>query len=409
MPLKKIHVAVIFSHIGPYHLARLSAAQAACQTKGWELTVIQSIQKTVDHPWGNLSETGIVIKTLLSAELAADRDDLRPDSPLAAAAIAPCLNNIQPDVLLIPGWGFRVSRAALRWCRQHRVPAVLMSESKRDDEPRRWWKEQIKSWLYVRKYASAMVGGPAHRDYLIQLGIPYSRIFYGYDVIDNEHFIQEAAIAQQMSASIRQQQPTIPDSPYFLAVTRLLPRKNILRLVEAFSSYCNTVGIKNAWKLVICGSGVETAEIQRLIAKKGLTNLVHLPGFLTYQQIAHWYGLAAAFVHPALVEQWGLVINEACAAGLPILCSHTVGACASLVQHGKNGFTFDPQKTADIEKSLLAIHAMDESDRIKMGELSQSIIASYGPRQFGEGFLNAIHVALSLPFRRSGPKSLEKQ
>lgn len=397
MQNKTVRVAIIFSHIGPYHIARLRAAQATCQAVGLTLTVIQSIAETQEHPWGELSSTeSFKIKTLLAPASAYTQADLHPDSPAAAAAIAPCLDSLQPDVVAIPGWGFRVSRAALQWCYQHKVAAVLMSESKRDDEKRIWWKEQLKSRMYVCKYGAALVGGPAHRDYLIELGMPRDRIFYGYDIVDNHYFTQQAAIAQQNLSSIRQQQPKIPNRPYFLAVTRLIPRKNMLRFVEAYASYCNTVGIRNAWDLVICGSGAETAVIQQLIAQKGLIDLVHLPGFLTYQQIAHWYGLAAAFVHPALVEQWGLVVNEACAAGLPILCSRTVGACASLVKDGENGFTFSPQQTAEMVQSLLKIHRVDEGDRRQMGRASQVIIANYGPDQFGRGLLKAISAALSV-------------
>ncbi len=400
-----MHIAIIFGHIGNYHIARLRAASHAFNQVGWRLSAIQSTDKTAEHPWGDLLEIeGFSLKTLVP-ESADNKGSTHPDSPEAVAALLPCLNEVNPDVLVIPGWGFPVSRAALRWCKRHRIPAILMSESKRDDEPRSWWKEQLKSLFYVRQYAAALVGGPAHKDYLVQLGVPRDRIFYGYDVVDNDYFTQQAVIAQQNSLSIRQQQPTIPNRPYFLAVTRLIPRKNMLRLVEAFSIYCSKVDTQNARHLVICGSGAETEAIQQLIADKGLTALVHLPGFLTYQQIAHWYGLAAAFIHPALVEQWGLVINEACAAGLPILCSNTVGACASLVKDGKNGFTFDPQQTADIVRSLLKIHAMDESDRIKVGQASQAIVAQYSPHQFGEGLFNAINVALSM----SGPSQLVKK
>ncbi|MBE9060261.1 glycosyltransferase family 4 protein [cf. Phormidesmis sp. LEGE 11477] len=392
-----MHVAIIFSHIGNYHLARLSAASDICQTRGWQLTAVQSIEQTKEHPWGTLPAVeGFTLRTLIPASSAVGRlsADVHPESPEAVAALAPCLDAIGPDVLVIPGWGFPISQAALRWAQQHSVPTVLMSESKQDDETRTWWKEQLKSWLYVRKYSSALVGGPAHRDYLVQLGFERDRIFYGYDVVDNDYFVKQAAIASQNAASIRQQYPNIPEKPYFLAVTRLIPRKNMLRVLEAFASYCSLVGIENSWHLVICGSGIETDAIYQLIARKGLKDLVHLPGFLTYEQIAYWYGLAGAFVHPALVEQWGLVVNEACAAGLPILCSNTVGACSSLVKDGENGFTFNPQRTSEIVQSLLKIHSMSERDRANMGRASQAIVAYHSPRQFGEGLLNAINVAL---------------
>lgn len=392
-----MHVAIIFSHIGNYHIARLKAASEVCQARGWKLTAIQSITESKEHPWGDLPDVeGFELKTLIDLDQGSDCTDLHPESPEAVAAITPCLNTIKPDVLAIPGWGFPLSRAALRWSQHHQVPAVLMSESKYDDEERTWWKEQLKYWLYVRKYSTALVGGASHKNYLIRLGFETSRIFYGYDAVDNDYFNQQSAVARQDPDAIRQHLPEIPTKPYFLSVTRLIPRKNIVRLIEAFAAYRDQVGAKQTWPLVICGSGSDLSTVQQTIARNNLEDLVKLPGFLTYQQIGYWYGLAGAFVHPAISEQWGLVVNEACAAGLPILCSSTVGACQSLVKDGENGFSFDPQQTAEITQALIDIHSLDLSVRSKMGQVSQQIVNNFGPKQFGEGLISAVRVAADL-------------
>ena len=388
------HVAIIFSHIGPYHLARLEATNKICQEMGWKLTIIQSTGKTDDHPWGNLpTSPSITFKTLVS-ESNHQADRQHPDSPDSSAALGPYLDTVQPDVLAIPGWGFLLSRTALKWCQRNQRPAILMSESKQNDEKRIWWKEQLKSWLYVRKYAAALVGGSAHKDYLIRLSFEPKHIFYGYDAVDNAYFTQQGTIARIRPAVARVQQPKIPNEPYFLAVTRLIPRKNMLRLVEAFSLYVDQVHKHQAWPLVICGKGEELERIQQLIISHELEDLVIFPGFLSYQKIASWYGLAGAFVHPALVEQWGLVVNEACAAGLPILCSETVGACSSLVKNGQNGFIFDPQNREAVTQALLKIHETSKDDRIKMGQISQQLVAQHAPDQFAAGLFKAIAVAL---------------
>lgn len=389
-----MHVAIIFSHIGNYHIARLRAANEVCQARGWKLTAIQSIKESKEHPWGDLPDIeGFELKTLIDLDQGSYCTDLHPESPEAVAAITPCLNTIRPDVLAIPGWGFPLSRAALRWSQRHRVPAVLMSESKYDDDERTWWKEQLKYWLYVRKYSTALVGGPSHKNYLVQLGFESNRIFYGYDAIDNNYFKQQSETARHNPEVVRQQQPEIPDKPYFLSVTRLIPRKNIIRLIAAFLSYRDRVGAEEAWPLVICGSGTESSIIQEMIAENNLEDLVKLPGFLTYQQISSWYGLAGAFVHPAISEQWGLVVNEACAAGLPILCSRTVGACQSLVRDGENGFSFDPQQVTEITRALIDVHSLNLPTRSRMGQTSQQIVDDFGPKQFGKGLMSAVRAA----------------
>jgi glycosyltransferase involved in cell wall biosynthesis len=127
-----------------------------------------------------------------------------------------------------------------------------------------------------------------------------------------------------------------------------------------------------------------------MILEKELNDCIHLPGFITYQRIGDWFGLANAFVHPALQEQWGLVVNEACAAGVPVLCSRTVGACKELVRDGQNGLLFAPESRQDMMRTLLAIHQLDLDSRTKMGQLGQRIVANYGSQNFADGLIKAI-------------------
>lgn len=378
-----MHIVVIFINIGSYHAARLRAAYSACQQQGWSLTAVQVTNDTLEHPWGNLEqEITFPLKTLLPKSSTTYAE-------IAAAVLPSFLDNLKPDVVVIPGWGFPVARAALKWCQRRRKPAIVMSETKWDDERRQWWKEKLKFWLCIRRFDAALVGGQLHCDYLVKLGFRSDRIFFGYDAVDNDYFTNQAQLARLNPQAARERQPKIPKKPYFIVLTRLLKRKNVHRLVVAFAAYRQQVSTE-PWELVICGSGEEEPAIRELINKLGLNECVHLPGFITYQALGDWYGLASAFVHPALVEPWGLVVNEACAAGLPIICSRTVGAANELVQNGKNGLVFDPENTLDISSALLTISQMDADARTRMGILNQKIIANYSPNNFAEGILKAI-------------------
>ncbi|BDA72915.1 glycosyl transferase, group 1 family protein [Calothrix sp. PCC 7716] len=379
-----MHIVIIFINIGSYHAARLRAVYSACQEKGWNFTAVQVTDNTLEHPWGDLEqEITFPLKTLLPKDCTSNKPE---------AVLPGFLDNLLPDAVAIPGWGFPVSRAALSWCRRHHIPTIVMSETKWDDEPRQWWKEKLKFWLCINKFDAALVGGKLHRDYLIKLGFPRDRIFYGYDTVDNDHFSQTAYRARQNPEKARQRQPQIPTKLYFIVLTRLLKRKNVDRLVKAYANYRQQIGIEKAWDLIICGSGEEESNIRQLIDKLGATDCVHLPGFIPYQALGDWYGLAGAFIHPALLEPWGLVVNEACAAGLPIICSHTVGSASELVQDGKNGLLFDPENISDITRTLISISQMDAEMRIKMGDLSQEIIANYSTENFAEGIRKAINV-----------------
>lgn len=66
-------------------------------------------------------------------------------------------------------------------------------------------------------------------------------------------------------------------------------------------------------------------------------------------------------------------MNEACAAGLPVLGSRTAGACQELVREGVNGLLFDPQSASEIVKSLTAIHSTSQPDRLRMGQRANKL------------------------------------
>ncbi|MBD2157415.1 glycosyltransferase family 4 protein [Leptolyngbya sp. FACHB-16] len=388
-----MHIGVLFYNIGGYHAARLRAAQFACDQRAWDLTAIQVTDQTGEHPWGNVqSWLTFPTKTLLPYADVPDETMRQFESPAAAERLNDVLKSMHLDALAIPGWGFPVSRAALEWCRQQGIPAILMSESKWDDAPRAWWKEWWKSWRYVSRFDAALVGGETHRDYLMRLGMATERIFLGYDAVDNAYFAEQVAIARRQPDIARQRQPAIPHKPYFLAVTRLIPRKNVAALIRAYGTYYQLHG-PESMDLVICGSGAEEPALRNLIRQEGLENCVHLPGFLSYDALPDWYALAAALIHPALQEQWGLVVNEACAAGLPILCSRTVGACPELVHPHQNGLVFPPEDESAIAQCLSQFHKLDPETRMQWGQQSQQIVARFSPVVFAEGLMQALDCA----------------
>lgn len=393
-----MHVVVFFVNIGFYHGARLRSAAQACQAHGWRLTAVQLTDDTLEHPWGEAGDgLGLPLVTLIPRQAGGAKRPTRDGLPLIdQSALDLQLDALKPDVVFLPGWAFDMSQKTMRWAARKDVPAVVMSESKRDDEPRVWWKEKLKYWLYVRKFNGALVGGDAHAAYVKELGMPADRVFKGYDAVDNAHFEAASDFARAHEAQVRAKFPLMPARPYFMAAFRLMARKNALALLHAYAMYRQQVGGQQApWDLVICGSGEQRDELLAAISAQGLSGVVHLVGFLPYQDVGNWYGLAQAFIHPALKEQWGLVVNEACAAGLPVLCSRTVGAAAELVQEGVNGHLFDPDDVAGMARSMGQVHLAGEAARVRMGAESRRLVAACAPEVFGRGVVAAARAALS--------------
>jgi glycosyltransferase involved in cell wall biosynthesis len=282
------------------------------------------------------------------------------------------------------------ARACLAWCRRHRRTAVLMSDSKADDARRIGWREYVKS-LIVGAYDAAVVAGTPHAAYLAGLGMPADRIFQPVDVIDNERFAEGARTSRNDPERAAAITGTDPGRPFFLTVSRFIARKNLDTLVTAYGAYRDAARRegRTAWPLVVIGDGPDRDRLRDL-ARRVAGDAVHFPGFRQVDELVAFYGLAGCFVHPAVADQWGLVVNEAMAAGLPVIVSRTAGCASDLVEEGANGFTFAPRSGEELADLLTRVAAMPDDRRAAMGAAGQRRIARFRPEDFAEALARAI-------------------
>ena len=370
----------MWARFGPYHLARLrGAAEAAgrcARIHGIEICRTDSI-----YAWDQVESDG----TFERVTLFPDRAYETLSAGEIRAAVHEALNRMSPDVVAVNGWGVEEARAAIDW-RHGRGGrrVVLMSETKEDDAPRVWWKEVVKSRI-VRRCDVALVGGRAQAAYLRRLGFPEARIFIGYDAVDNDYF-SRGAEAVRARAGCTRQELGLPER-FFFACTRFIPRKNIDGLLEAYASY-RAASAGPPWGLVIAGAGEETATLLGLERDLQLEGVIW-PGFVQYESLPIYYGLASAFIHPAKTEAWGLVLNEAAASGLPLLASRTVGAGLELLREGENGFGFDPFDGGEIRNAMFRMAQAADPELARMGRRSMAIVQDWGPERFGAQLLAA--------------------
>lgn len=292
------------------------------------------------------------------------------------------LKNIKPDIVVVNGWNDFGSIITLSNCILKNISIIVLSESKEDDEPRIWWKEIIKSWL-IKKYSCALVGGDIHKRYLMKLGFSENAIFNGYDVVDNSVFHPDKI--KPLTSPL--------NKPFFLAINRFVEKKNLPLLISAYSSYQQQVG-ENAWHLVLCGDGELRSSLESLIDEYKLQDFVHLPGFLQQDELLPYFAHAQCFIHASTTEQWGLVVNEAMAAGLPVIVSNRCGCFEDLVLEGVNGFGFNPENQEELTNLMIKMSS-GEVDLESMGKASLQHIEKYSPDYFAQGLKSAIDFAMN--------------
>lgn len=393
-----MRLAIHFGRLGPYHIARIGSAVEALAGTGWNVIALETAGTDATYAWKK--ETGKQSWT---------RHTVFPDgewesilSRTIRSEFTKVLDELQPDAIAIAGWGAPDARACLSWCQKNGAKAIAMSETREVDGQRTWWKELIKQRL-VSQFDAGLVGAHSHRDYLVQLGLPEEKIQLGYNVVDNHYFTTEADRIRREDASLNLR-------PYFLASNRFIERKNLDRLVSAYAeATSHTDSSAKAWDLCLLGDGSLMSQLKTQAARAGLTiaevapwetreedlgePTVFFPGFQQIEELPRFYAHAGCFVHPALEEPWGLVINEAMACGLPILSSANVGAAEELVDDGVNGWAFDAADVGQIAEAMGRIAALEFEEISALGQASVRILEERCPTEaFGQGLKHLLRV-----------------
>jgi glycosyltransferase involved in cell wall biosynthesis len=390
-----LKVAGIIVNLVPYHHARW---EAFTQLSGAECHLLE----LRNHDTFKVLE--------FSAKASYQRQTLFPgDSGKTVSAsalrraMAAKLDVLRPEVVCVSGWALPVSLAALEWAAKNRVPVVMLSESNEWDEKRSVWREAVKRRV-VGFSSAGLAGGKPQADYLVKLGLSRENIFLGYDVVDNAYFAAGAAKARSEEQEAGSQH-SLPEN-YFLACCRFGQKKNLPRLLQAYARYRELaskpeIGNRKPeiWSLVLIGDGPLRETLNSQLSTLNLHEHVFLPGAKSYSEIPACYGLAKTFIHASTTEQWGLVVNEAMASGLPVLVSNRCGCAADLVQEGVNGFTFDPCNVEQLARLMLRAWSMESAKRAELGAKSMEIISDWGPERFAHGLKTAAECAL-----KAGPK-----
>lgn len=382
-------IAVQWPRFGPYHLARLEACERVLGPRGIEVIGLETASNDTLYDW-NVEDGPVRFR----------REQVFPGQTFEAlapraieAGVAQALDRIDPDAVSIMSYGYPDARAALAWCRRRRRVAILTTDTKADDAPRVGWREWIKRRI-VAEYDAAFVSGTPQRAYLEALGFPADRIVAGCNVVDNAFFTDRAALARQDPGRTRHLPGLNDDAPFFLAVNRFLPFKNLDGLVHAYARY--RAEAERPWRLLLIGDGPDRDRIEALVAAEGVHG-VEFCGFQQVDDVALYLGRASAFVHPSHKDTWGLVANEAMAAGLPVVISRQSGCWMDLVDAGRNGFTFD---STDLDALTQHLIAVSRADLGAMGERSREIIAGYTPERFAEGLIAAVELGRPRADRR---------
>ncbi len=246
----------------------------------------------------------------------------------------------RPDILVVSGWYFRSYAQFYRLAEFSGIPIVLAI----DNTFQGTWKQWVGKFALqriLRRANRIMVPGDRGSELMKYWGVPAEKVQRGLYSFGFSGF-----------ENAGQQRAKLGETPKrFLFVGRLCERKGIDLLVAAYASYRSKVS--DPWELVVCGRG----PLDNLCRSAGIA----FRGFTEYSALPEVMSQCSVFVFPSLHDSWGVALAEACAAGMPVVCTSNCGASADLVCDGYNGFVIPSGSSVEIERTLHWFHSHREA------------------------------------------------
>jgi len=262
------------------------------------------------------------------------------------------------------------ARRARRHCRKSKSRWFFWGENpfkKAEGGVRRWLKECYLRWFLRGATGVIGIGRAAEEAYRRLSGTRHGiNIPYAPDL---SALLRPEEALSAKAAEFRSGRVT-DDGVLLLYAGSLIERKDPATLIRAFSRLTERFP---AVRLLMAGEGPLRADLEAEVKNLKLAGRVEFAGFLQGDELRAAYLAADAFVLPtAGHEGWGVVVQEAMAAGLPVIASSRVGAAADLIGGHDTGMLFDAGNVDQLADGLVRL--IDESElRMKMGMTARKL------------------------------------
>jgi glycosyltransferase involved in cell wall biosynthesis len=284
------------------------------------------------------------------------------------------LREFDSHVLVVNSWHISAYRTLAKECLGKTARILAM------DNP---WRATWRQWLgvivarwYVRPlYDAVFLPGERQAQFAVRLGYSEREIIRGLYACDHGLF---SDVYTARGARI---------AKAFLYVGRLEEEKGVAVLREAYSRYRKSVELP--WPLICCGTG-------RLEESLDGIEGIQLRGFVQPSSMKEEFSRACCVVVPSVVEHWGVIIQEAAAAGLGVICSSACGALPHLVQDGFNGYVVQPNDPDHLCKALAHYSGLTDAAIRELGKNGRDLSFQFTPNRWAQQiYTRSIELAAS--------------
>ena len=250
-------------------------------------------------------------------------------------------------------------------------------------------------WL-LRRAGACIATSSASREKYLLYGANPGNIFISLQTTDVPTIEARCRQQQPDRARLRRELGWSESDVVALYVGSFVKLKGLDALLKAFAAAAAEMP---RLRLALVGSGEEEMALKQQARELGIEPRVQWMPYRQQPELWDVYGCCDLFVLPTRRDTFGVVVLEAMAAGLPVLCSRFAGAVNDLVADGGNGWVIDPDDTAGIARRIVAL-ARNDSLRAAMGAESRKSAGKAAPAAAAAEFHRAILHGLASSRRR---------
>ncbi len=283
------------------------------------------------------------------------------------------MSSLKPDIVVTTGFN-PTHLMAYVWTRVHGARHVAMTDGTLEFEAtltalHRW----VRRHVYARTAAFIGASEGAMRLYR-SYGIDPSTLFKSHLCADNALFFNAPPQAKLYD---------------LMFCGRFEAAKNPFFAIDVARAAALRLGRRVS--IVFVGSGELEGEIRAYAKTVEAEVETVFAGFAKQEALPGWYGASRIFLFPTSRDAWGVVVNEACAAGVPVLVSGVAGSAGELVRDGENGFVLplDQERWTDAAVRLLT----DESLYTAMAARCREKVGEYRYDNAARGIAQAVRAA----------------
>jgi len=287
----------------------------------------------------------------------------------------------RPDIIITGGYDNLAYWESFLYCKLFRKEYILWNETTLLSTGSLKGMRGLLKKIIIKGANRYIACGIKSKEYLEYLGADSKNIYISIDAVDTDFFHDETIKYRNTTSFIKTRR--LFSSIVLLYVGQLIKIKGVEQILKALKILHDP-----EITLMIVGSGPEEEALKKLCAKNKLDN-VYFEGFHQQEELPKYYSLADIFILSSFKEVWGLVVNEALASGLYVLCSKYAGVAYDLINKD-NGVIFDPDNVNQIAQHIKKAKDSISDLKEKRGAISSQAIKHSNIEKSGEGFISAI-------------------